>query len=123
MLQGAVLHMAELGEHGDYRLTEAQQARIDDLLNESDSVTLFVRQCVHPASGEDLTTDELVTAYCDYCDEKGWAAKERRAVCDILPDLMLQVHRVGRRHDIKRDNKSQRGYAEVELLCPSNSPY
>ncbi len=122
MLQGAILHLAELEATGDYRLTEAQQGRIENLLNESDSVALFVRQCVAPTPGEDVTTEELLSGYCDFCEEKGWAAKERTTVCELLPNLMLQLHHVSRRHDIDRNGRSQRGYDGVALLCPSNSP-
>ena len=123
MLEGAVQHLAELQECGDYRLTEAQQGRIENLLNESDSVALFVRQRVIRATEADVTTEELLHDYFDFCDEKGWKAKDRTAVCDLLPDLMLQVHRVSRRNDLDRNGKDQRGYAGVSLLCPSNSPY
>jgi P4 family phage/plasmid primase-like protien len=116
MLQGAVSHLAELNEYGDYRLSEAQQARVENLLNESNSVSLFVQHQVLRVTGEDLTTEELLSAYFEFCDEKGWAAKDRTEVCTLLPDLMLQIHHVSRRHDIQRGGTNQRGYAGVALL-------
>jgi P4 family phage/plasmid primase-like protien len=116
LLQGAVRHLAELEATGDYCLTEAQQGRIENLLNESDSVALFVRQCVVPAPDADVTTEELLRDYFDFCDEKGWVAKDRTTVCELLPHLMLQVHRVSRRHDVERNGKPQRGYDGVDLV-------
>lgn len=123
MIQGAIEHLAELEEAGDYHLSERQHHRIESLLNESDSVRLFVLQCVSAKEEDDVTTEELLAGYFDFCDKNGWGAKDRTAVCELLPDLMLQHHRVSRRHDIKRLGKNLRGYGGVTLLCPSNSPY
>jgi hypothetical protein len=60
-----------------YRLSDAQAGRVDQLLAESDSIRHFVTERIRPTKGGDLTTNEIVSAYFDYCSEKGWVAMER----------------------------------------------
>jgi phage/plasmid-associated DNA primase len=122
MLQGAVRHLSELKETGDYQLTERQRQRTENLLNESDSVRHFLQDRVARDQESDVSSEELIRGYFDYCAEKAWRAFSRREVESALPDLMLQIHRVSRSHDIQRDGKACRGYNGV-LLCPSNNPF
>src|SRR5262249_792752 len=106
MLQGPIHHLEELHRVADYVLTDRQHECIGNLLSESDRVRLFVQDRVTKTEAGDVTTEELLGGYFDYCDQKGWSAKDRSSVCKLLPDLMLQIHRVSRRHDIDRNNKS-----------------
>lgn len=116
MLQGAILHLQELEQQGDFILTETQQRRVDDLLAESDSVRTFLRECVGLTSKENTaTTEELVMSYRSFCENKGWEAQTKRQVERQLPDLMLEVHGLTRRHDIMRDDRKQRGYAGLYI--------
>ena len=69
----------------------------------------------------DQTSLELVNAYFEFCNDKGWRAQSWRIVENQLPDLMLEVHGVNRRHDIKREGRSARGYSGI-TLC-SNNPF
>ena len=115
MIEGAVAHLRELDECGDFVLTPRQIARVDALLSESDSVRYFVRHGLAEADGGDVTTDELVSAYVDFCDGRGWDALSRRAVENQLADLMLERFRASKRNDIKREGKSQKGFAGVAI--------
>jgi putative DNA primase/helicase len=58
MLEGAILHLRELREHGNFVLTANQKDQIDRILAESDSVGDFVRHCVHPGKKSDSVTVE-----------------------------------------------------------------
>ncbi len=115
MIEGAVAHLRELDAHGDFVLTERQVARVDALLCESDSVRFFVRHGLIEAEDGDLTTDEIVRSYADFCDGRGWDALPTRTVENQLGDLMLERFRASKRNDIKRDGKSHKGFAGVSI--------
>ena len=115
MIEGAVEHLVELDRCGDFILTDRQKARVEALLCESDSVRFFVRNALEARDGGDVTSDELVRAYADFCDGRGWDALARRTVENQLPDLMLEKFRVAKRNDIRRDGKSHKGFAGVAL--------
>jgi phage/plasmid-associated DNA primase len=102
-----------------FELTEAQKRRVWSILRESDSLRAFVRECVTVAPGHDATTDELARAYGSFCDLMGWAPMPLRQVENQLGDLLMEVHRIGRRHDVKRDGRSARGYGNCRVSRPT----
>jgi hypothetical protein len=115
-IQGAIAHLKELENGGDFVLSETQQARVDKLLNESQGIRVFVMECVRPDPDKDLTSDELVSAYAEFCKNRGWKPQPSKIVEKQLPDLMAEIHAVRSNHDIKRDGKALRGYPQVALL-------
>ncbi len=115
MIEGAVEHLVELDKCGDFILTDKQKARVEALLCESDSVRFFVRHALEESEGGTVTTDELVRAYADFCEVRGWDALARRTVENQLPDLMLEKFRAAKRNDIKREGKSHKGFAGVAI--------
>ena len=115
MIEGAVGHLRELDEHGDFVLTEKQIARVDALLCESDSVRYFVQHGLVEADDADVTTDEIVKGYADFCDGRGWDALPRRTVENQLGDLMLERFRASKRNDIKREGKTHKGFAGLAI--------
>jgi P4 family phage/plasmid primase-like protien len=119
MVDGAIMHTRECDSIGDYRLTEGQAARVDQLLAESDSIRHFVTDCISPAAGSDLTTSEIVSAYFDYCSNRGWLEFSSRQVEHALPDLMLEQFRSVRSAHLIRDGKRQKGYPKVCLVIPA----
>lgn len=116
MIEGAIKHLAELDQFGDYQLTERQQNRVDSLLAESDSIREFVKKSVVPAQFGDVTSSELVEGYCRFCDERGWNPLPGRKVENDLPDVVLEVHRVTKRNDIQRDGKSKKGFMGLQIM-------
>jgi hypothetical protein len=58
---------------------------------------------------------ELQTAYHNFCEEQGWQAVTVRQFEHQVSDIMMEVHRVAKRTDIKRNDKNQRGFAHVGL--------
>ena len=72
-VEGAKLHLRELEEVADFRLTAKQTARVDALLAESDSLKYFASERIYKSPNSDpLPTDEIVNAYWDYCRERDW---------------------------------------------------
>ena len=114
-IEGAVQLLSELNTTGHIDLTSEQTERVEALLCESDSVRYFVRECVEKQELEDVTTHELLMSYNDYCDERGWQGVATRQFENQIGDVMMDLHRVPRRSDIKRNNKNQRGFSQVAL--------
>jgi P4 family phage/plasmid primase-like protien len=114
-IAGALQLLAELETSGQMQMTSEQMNRVDALLSESDSVRHFVGQCVIKDTTTDVTVQELVTAYNDLCQEQGWQAVTVRQFENQISDRMMEIHGVVRRTDIKRNDKSQRGFAHVRL--------
>jgi len=115
MIEGAKRAIRELDLHGDILLTQNQKERVESLLAESDSVRHFVKKCVIRDHRCDVTVAELTTAHTDFCESMGWEPETVRRVENVLADVMLDVHRVAKRTDIKRDGRSQRGFMHVRL--------
>jgi phage/plasmid-associated DNA primase len=115
MIAGAVTLLHELQEHGKYILTAAQQSKIDRLVSESNSVSEFVRQCVSREAHADVTSDQLVEGYTEFCKGKGWHPLPAHTVEKQLPDAMMQIHHASRRNDIARIYGAQRGYKGYTL--------
>ena len=70
-----MMHLRELEEVADFRLTPKQNARVDGLLAESDSLRYFASERIYKCPNSDpLPTDEIVNAYWDYCRERDWTA-------------------------------------------------
>jgi P4 family phage/plasmid primase-like protien len=114
-IEGARMLLAELKEHGRMQMAPAQIDRVEALLSESDSVRQFVTKCVIKDDDADVTVQELVTAYSKFCDEQGWQAVTVRYFENHISDVMMEIHRVAKRTDIKRNDKNQRGFAHVCL--------
>jgi putative DNA primase/helicase len=100
-------------EGGDIVMTPRQHEVVDSLLAESESLRHFLQDSVTVDGSRDVTVNELVEAYASYCPERKWHALPITEVQSNLETLMLELFGVTKRHDIKRDNKSQRGFGGV----------
>jgi putative DNA primase/helicase len=117
MIKGARALLSDLSRFGSIQMSSVQEKRIEDLLAESDSVHAFVRDCIEKADvSSTITVAELTTAYFDYCDLRGWEARSRHRFETSASDVMMELLRVAKRNDIKRDEKNQRGYTHVRLI-------
>ena len=117
-IDGFVKHKAELAERGDFKLTPAQQERIDSLLQESDSLRMFVRTRIERGDGDNVTTSELVQAYAVFCADQGWNPLPTTVVERKAPDLMLEYWQVPKSNSIVDEGKrsSGRGWRNVRLI-------
>lgn len=112
---GALDLLDELKTTGRFILTDAQMRRVDALLCESDSVRHFITEMIEAKHGTDVTVSELQTAYHDFCEHQGWQTVTIRQFENQVSNIMLEIHRAAKRTDIKRDGKSQRGFAHVAI--------
>ncbi len=116
-LEGARLLLAEAPDAGgDLRLTQRQNAVVDSLLAESESLKHFIIDRVTRAPGRDVTGNELLEAYAAYCPERGWRALPVTQFHGSVEALMLELFGVGKRNDVKRQGKSQRGFGGVAII-------
>ena len=115
LVEGAIKHLQELNQTGDFQLSAAQAARVDDLLHESRSPEIFVAGRVIKKKDADLTVDELTHGYLDFCRAKGWEPFRTRQFENELFDLMEKFHGLRRRNDLTRGTKWHRGFKHVTL--------
>ncbi len=115
-IEGFVKLHAELAERGDFRLTPGQQERIDSLLQESDSLRMFVCNRIEPSDGDNITTSDLVQAYVVFCSDQGWNPLPATIVERKAPDLMLETWQVPKSNSLGGETgKSSRGWRNVRL--------
>lgn len=97
-------------------LTGAQQASVDNLLLESDSHALFVREELEPAGGRTLTVPDCFTAYVEYCNGHGWKALTRNKFGQIIGDMVARQYGITVRHDVSdAQGKAQRGWYGIQI--------
>lgn len=102
MIEGAVKYLQDDEDYGDFYLTDAQRARVEKILAESDSIRQFVKDRALPCESADITVNELQQAYFEYCEDSAWHAADKQDFRSTINDLMLEIHHVGRRNDIPR---------------------
>lgn len=115
-IEGALHLLADMDAYGKFQMTQAQSDRVEALLCESDSVRHFARERVVAQDGDSATVSELQTAYHSYCEDKGWQPVTVRQFENAISNVMLELHRSAKRTDIKRNDKNQRGFSNVQII-------
>ena len=122
-VEGAMMHQRELVEGGDFCLTARQNARVDALLAESDSLRCFARErIVRCPNCDPLPTEEIVNAYWDYCHERDFATSPGKSIEKALPDVMMDLFRSTKTTHAMGKKGRLRGYAGVKLALPAEEP-
>jgi putative DNA primase/helicase len=115
-LLGAQKLLSEIpDEGGDFILTQRQKGVVDSLLAESDSLRHFLQEQIYVDAYGDVTTSEVIEAYAAYCPERRWQPLPITEVQNKLEGLMLELFGVTKRHDVKREGRSQRGFSGVKF--------
>ena len=97
-------------------LNDSQQKSVDDLLLESDSDNLFVREALVRDDEGELTVDDCFAAYVDFCNKRGWSALTKNTFSRKIGDAVVRAHGRTVHHDIKDSNgKAQRGWRGLRL--------
>jgi P4 family phage/plasmid primase-like protien len=97
-------------------LTTAQQKTVDDLLLESESHTVFVRESLARDSEGHLTVADCYAGYVEFCNEHGWRALTRNKFGAVIGDVIVHQFGIVTRHDISGgDDKPQRGWKGLRL--------
>lgn len=102
-----------LNEGGKIKLQETQLKRVEALLEETDALRLFVRDCIQHSEHGDVSCRELWAKFNEYKAAHELDGMSYQQFSKNLPDLMEQEHSISRRNDIIRNGRSVRGYAHV----------
>lgn len=98
-------------------LTVPQQKLVDDLLLESESHTVFVRESIAGDAEEQLTVADCYAGYVEFCNDRGWRALTRNKFGAVIGDAIVHQFGITPRHDIRNGNgKPQRGWKGIRLL-------
>ena len=121
VVKAAFRHLKELKTIGTFAQTKAQKDRIEGLLAESRSVELFVKECVFRQKGSDISSDELLTAYNNYCETKGWDPVVAGKFQKYVVNHMVRFHQSNVGSNILREDnggkeRRVRGYPNVVLV-------
>lgn len=108
MLEG----LAAIRDDGwQLRLTDGQQKLVDDLLLESDSHGVFVREALVSDREAELTANDCFEAYVSFCTERGWRALTKNKFSSAIGDAIIRRFGITLRHDVSDgDGKAQRGW-------------
>ena len=117
VVEGAMKHLREIKDVGDFILTTGQRERIDCLLNESRSAEYFVEKSMEFVIKGDLSVEEIRQAYFEYCEKREWRPLTPRQFENELGDLMLKIHSSQKRTDIRRHGSFVRGFKNVKLVA------
>lgn len=98
---------------GKIRLEQLQKERIKTLLEDTDSIRLFVRDCITPCKGKDVTSTELWNNYGRYVLRNELTLISEQEFRRSIPDVMEQEWKALRRNDIMRNGRAQKGYTNV----------
>ena len=117
MLKGAKrLLQLKNEKKDDVPLSAAQKARVDNLLDASDSLAVFVKERIIASPKDNLSTQEIFDEYEQFCVDKNWTPMGEREAQHAIRAEMKETHGENRRMDIKRDGKNVRGYAHVKFV-------
>jgi hypothetical protein len=72
-------------------LTAAHQKVVDDLLLESESHTVFVRESLVRDAETHLTVADCYAGYVEFCNERGWQALTRNKFGAVIGDALPAV--------------------------------
>jgi len=112
-LEGLAMVLEDIRQYGGIQLGEGQQAIVDALLAESDSLRHFLNDHVVADESCELSVEELINAYANYCPVKGWNPKPATVIPRELEVLMLELFHISKAHSIRRNGKWVRGYHHV----------
>jgi putative DNA primase/helicase len=106
---------ADIAERGDIYIDKKHRDIVDSLMSESDSLRLFAISELQSSPGYDLSTDEIVKAYLEYCRTKQWDMVPLSKIEKMLPDIMSDLFGVLKAHDIQRYGKKVRGFSRMRF--------
>ena len=114
-LQGLADLFRDIEATGDVSLTPRQRGIVDALLTESDSLGHYLQERVVKDATGDLTVEEIVTGYLQYCPVKGWVPIPTTLIQRRLEERMLELFQTGKSNSIDRGGVCCRGFRNVRF--------
>lgn len=114
-MEGARMLLTDIQEHGMIQLSQAQQKRVTDLLDESDSLRAFLQNHVRPGS-RDIPKSAIIENYFCYVSSRGWNPVPLQRVQGSLPHMMLSMYNTPESRSIRgADGKQTQGFRNIEM--------
>jgi len=101
--------------HGRIKLSQQQSERVKKLLNESESLRIFIRDSIIRDPKLDLTAGEILEEYFKDCISNNLQPLELDKARRSLDALMMDLFAVRRSNSIRRNNKNQTGFLMVKF--------
>ena len=115
-LDGAKQLLQDLAEEKGFALRAEQKSRVDNRIDESDSLSLFLKQRLRKSDVGSLTTKLILDNYSSFCRERGWGFPGEQTVFRRLNDLMTSLFEAQPTKHIKNaKGGDERGYRGVSL--------
>jgi P4 family phage/plasmid primase-like protien len=110
-IAGAKMLLAE----GKFILSERQANRVEDMINESKSLGIFFNEEVRRDENSDITTNELVDRYYQFCSQHEWAPLPERVLRAQLKVAVTSKYGVSESNSIDRGGMANRGFRGIGL--------
>jgi P4 family phage/plasmid primase-like protien len=114
-IEGWMRTLEDLEQHGTIQLSLKQAMRVASLLNESDSLAIYLKDALERSEKCDISTQELLVGYSDSCRDQGWQMPSKTVTEKRLPDLMMSLFSSTPSNNLVRDNRLARGYTKVRF--------
>jgi phage/plasmid-associated DNA primase len=103
------------------QLSTGQQRAVDDLLLESESHKIFVKDCIVKDDSARLTTSDCLNAYSAYCKSRKGTPLPQRDAGRLVAEAITSEFQVTQSHDITGENgRDQRGWKGLKLITGSS---
>lgn len=117
ILNWALEGLRMLEADGDWLLSEAQKETLNDILDESASITKFVKDRLEPTKNGGMTTENLYAGYRNYCTERGWVGFSEHAFVRKIGDPIYAKFKVVGDNKIEiAPGVERRGYPGIRLI-------
>ena len=94
--------------------TAAQDRRMQNILDETSSVKMFAADCLEAGNGN-VSYEELTTAYCDYCRDRGWRRVADTKMRENLRTAVLEQYGRNESTSVHRETGNCRGFRRVQI--------
>jgi putative DNA primase/helicase len=113
-IEGAAKLIADFQEGKGFVLTSLQQNRVDDRINESDSLCVFLRESIEVKQESNLATQDIIRRYADFCRSRGWGLPNEDTINRWFGTLMMNLFSVQSSKHVKNHfGQECRGYTNV----------
>ena len=97
-------------------LSIEQKRVVDDLLLESESPNIFVKECLVRDESSILTTSDCFNTYSTYCKNRKWLPLDSRDASKLITQAIAVEFGLSQRNDIRGSNgKDQRGWKGIKV--------
>jgi P4 family phage/plasmid primase-like protien len=115
ILNWAIEGAKKLLADGRFILSDKQKDRVEKMINESKSLGLFLNEEMYRAESLDLTTNEIVDRYYQFCSHHEWMPVAEPKLRNELKVMITSKFGVTESNSIDRGGKDHRGFRGVAL--------